>query len=310
MTAKRMWVRTWTVGVMPLVTLSLALLQATRAEETNAVPMLATELAVEGRHEAAAIEYRRLALSEPQGERRAGYYWAAAYEYVKERDFELASRMLDRVEENSQQLAAPTLLLRGEAAIRNKRPEEAAFYYQSVLGAKPEGTPDASQTNALLKARVAATRHLARALAESGNIAGTRDVLVGGSSDNSAGIAALDGYARGHDKKPWLGGLLGMVPGLGYAYSGEYGNGLRSLILNSLFIYAMADTADKDQWGAFSAITFFEITWYTGSIYGGVDAAYRHNRDRLNECLDTIDRDSGFSADLRQIPIVTLRFEF
>ena len=37
--------------------------------------------------------------------------------------------------------------------------------------------------------------------------------------------------------KAWLGGILGIIPGLGYAYSGEYSNAARSLILNSLFIF-------------------------------------------------------------------------
>ena len=57
-------------------------------------------------------------------------------------------------------------------------------------------------------------------------------------------------------------------------------------------------------------ITFFEITWYTGSIYGGIDGAYRYNRNRLNDCLEAIDGKSGFFQDLKQIPIVSLKFEF
>ena len=65
-----------------------------------------------------------------------------------------------------------------------------------------------------------------------------------------------------------MGGLLGLVPGLGYAYSGEHANALRCLILNGLFIFGMVHTAENDDWGAFSVISFFELTWYSGSIYG------------------------------------------
>ena len=100
------------------------------------------------------------------------------------------------------------------------------------------------------------------------------------------------------------------MPGLGYAYSGEYSNALRSLILNSIFIYGMTDTADKEQWGAFAAITFFELTWYTGSIYGGIDAAHRHNRTRLTGCLDAVDGNAGVRVDLSRIPVVSLSFDF
>lgn len=78
-------------------------------------------------------------------------------------------------------------------------------------------------------------------------------------------------------KSPRLGGFLGIVPGLGYAYSGEWGNALRSLFLNGIFGWAMFECADHDRWGLFAVTTFFELTWFTGSIYGGIDAAHRYN---------------------------------
>ena len=76
---------------------------------------------------------------------------------------------------------------------------------------------------------------------------------------------------------------LGLVPGLGYAYSGEWGNMVRSMVLNGLFGWAMYECADRDEWGLFAVATFFELTWYTGSVYGGVDAAHRYNRERLED---------------------------
>ncbi|MBN1558006.1 MAG: membrane protein insertion efficiency factor YidD [Lentisphaerae bacterium] len=78
-------------------------------------------------------------------------------------------------------------------------------------------------------------------------------------------------------RSPRLGGILGLVPGLGYAYSGEYANALRSLLLNGIFIWGMVETAGEEQWGGFAVISFFELTWYSGSIYGGIDAAHRFN---------------------------------
>jgi tetratricopeptide (TPR) repeat protein len=280
------------------------------APEPSPTQALAYELALEGNHAAAAIEYRRLALSEIQPERRAGYYWAAAYEYGQAKKFDLASRMLDHFDENSQNLTAPALLLRGETAMRSGRTEEAEFYYQSVLNTTSNSATESSPPDLLLKSRMVAGRRLAQTLVARGNIQQAKEILTADPTDTSAVIKALDRYAQRHDKKPWIGGLLGMIPGLGYAYSDEYANGLRSLILNGLFIYAMVDTGQDEEWGAFAAIAFFEVTWYTGSIYGGIDAAHRYNKDRQDECLQAIDQVSGFSADLRQIPIVSLRFNF
>jgi hypothetical protein len=72
----------------------------------------------------------------------------------------------------------------------------------------------------------------------------------------------------------------------------------------------MVDTAEDDSWGAFSIITFFEITWYTGSIYGGVDSAPRYNRNRLQACIQIIDDQSVFNPDLRKMPAISLKYSF
>jgi len=123
-------------------------------------------------------------------------------------------------------------------------------------------------------------------------------------------MEALDRYEQGRDKSPKVGGFLGLVPGLGHLYAGEPGNALRSLLLNGLFIFAMADTAADEEWGAFAAVTFFELTWYTGSVYGGVDAAHRHNRNRLRACTKAVDGKSGFTLNTTQLPIVSLNIRF
>ena len=101
-----------------------------------------------------------------------------------------------------------------------------------------------------------------------------------------------------------------MIPGLGYLYAGEQANALRSLILNGLFIYGMVQTGEDEEWGAFSVITFFEITWYTGSIYGGIDASHRYNQRRLQTCLQVIDDQSRFTPDLRKLPAIALKYSF
>ena len=105
-------------------------------------------------------------------------------------------------------------------------------------------------------------------------------------------LTAVEAYAATPHKSPLLGGILGIIPGAGYLYSGEYGNACRSVILNSLFIWAMVETAIEDQWALFAVTTFLETTWYTGSIYGGIDSAHRYNRDALDRA----------TADLRPLP--------
>ena len=100
------------------------------------------------------------------------------------------------------------------------------------------------------------------------------------------------------------------MPGLGYAYSGEYANAARSLILNGLFMWGMAETADDDLWGAFAVLTFAEFTWYSGSIYGGIDAAHRHNERRLDGAVAEIRGERRLQPDFSAVPLVALKFEF
>jgi hypothetical protein len=150
-----------------------------------------------------------------------------------------------------------------------------------------------------------AARRLAAVHVRDGRYAEALELL-----DGEQARAAVIAYEAGADKSPAVGGVLGLVPGLGYAYAGEYANAARSLILNSLFIFGMIETAEDDEWGAFAAITFFEITWYSGSIYGGIDASHRYNRNRLENCLETIEGESMFSPESGAWPTLRLRFSF
>lgn len=260
---------------------------------------LAQDLSVNGQHEAAALEYRRLALHESEAAMRGGYYWASAYEYVQSQRFSVAPPLLDRAENDAPELGPAALLLRGEIASAEKKSDEACFYWQSVL----ENAPSADM-------QIYARRRIAGEYIKQGQISPARAVLQLAPHDAASALAALERYERGRDKSPLLGGLLGMIPGLGYVYSGEYANGLRCLILNSLFIAAMVYSGTEDQWGAFAVISFFEITWYSGSIYGGLDAAHRHNRGRQTQCLEAVQGNARFVPDFKQLPVVTLQFRF
>ena len=99
------------------------------------------------------------------------------------------------------------------------------------------------------------------------------------------------------------------MPGLGYAYSGEWANATRSFLLNGIFIWAMAQSAHEDEWGVFAACTFLELTWYSGSIYGGIDAAHRWNERQLDEVAVELRGPAPFPApDLTVLPILRLEF--
>ncbi|MCK5849557.1 MAG: hypothetical protein KAH23_01485 [Kiritimatiellae bacterium] len=278
----------------------IAILQAS-SQPADPTLLLANELALENDHNSAALEYRRLAMSDTVKQRRAGYYWVAAYHYELAGKYAVAQKMLDHTEDYSESLTTESLLLRARISLAENKLDEAAFYMDAIIAGEAPAPP-----------KIFAARHLACYRLRTGNIASARQALKSTPDikNKGNGLSALNQYQGGRNKTPAIGGLLGIVPGLGYAYSGEYANALRSFILNGIFIYAMLDTADDKEWGAFGALTFFELTWFTGSIYGGIDAAHRYNQSRMNTCLDAINADSDFYPDPIQIPIISLEFAF
>ena len=252
--------------------------------------ILARQLSVEGDHYAAAIEFRRLALAADRAEVQAAYYWSAAYEYLQGGKNELSEKMLDHAQDLSPSISLQANLLRGEAAYRARRHEEAAFYFESVA------------TEADDRLKTYAQRRQASALLQDKKTQEAKTALPTVSQ-------VVEKYEAGSDKNPRVGGILGMIPGMGYAYAGEWANAVRSVILNGIFIWGMVETSDEELWGGFAVITFFEITWYSGSIYGGIDASLRYNRNRLDETVDGVMGSARFEPDYEIMPTLQLKFE-
>ena len=278
---------------------SVVLARPCASAEDIVAQKLALELTAEGNHAAAALEFRRAATATGDAVEQGALYWLAAFEYWRAGQGGVAEKLLDRAEDVLPEPHRPALrLLQAEVAAKVSS-SVAAFYYKGLTdsGAAPE-------------LRRYASRQLAVQRLRSREMAAARKALETSSGDETAGLEALSNYAKGKDKRPMLGGVLGIIPGFGYFYSGEYANGFRSLLLNSLFIFGMVHTASEDQWGAFAAITFFEFTWYSGSIYGGLDAAHRFNRRRLERAERGILGAARFEPDWKQIPVLSLRFIF
>lgn len=226
---------------------------------------------------------------------RAGFAWSAAFERRRAGDAARADALLDAAEDEHALPGAMIAALRGELALDRRLPAEAAFHFESAARIDdPEGRAYAARRQVVAHLRA---RDIPSAL---------RTAQAAGDDAE----AAVKDYQEGRDKSPSIGGWLGIVPGLGYAYAGEYANAFRSLMLNSLFIWGMLETAERDQWGAFAVITFFEMTWYTGRIYGGIDASHRYNRRRLARAEAAITAGYSLQPDYEALPALNLRYRF
>jgi len=101
-----------------------------------------------------------------------------------------------------------------------------------------------------------------------------------------------------HDKSPYIGGILALIPGLGHIYAGRLTDGVRSFIINGSFatltIYSILQKGYIFA-GLFGTI---ETVLYSANIYGGVNAVLQENARYYVETRDAI---------LKKIPIPPLR---
>lgn len=237
---------------------------------------IAEEFMASGDPAAAALEYRHLAACAEDSAEAANLHALAAEAYRRAGDWNRMSRMIDSAEDDGEASAAVTTFLRMRLAEGRREWVSSMLYAESL-----EELAGREGDDALL--RYARSVRAADALR-----AGRRGESLAVADGDPALRRSVESYLEGRDKSPRIGGLLGIIPGMGYAYSGEYGNMLRSILLNGLFIWAMAETAEEDQWALFSVATFFELTWFSGSIYGGIDSAHRANAQRLDAAVSGI----------------------
>lgn len=260
----------------------------------------AADLAKSGEYPQAALEFRRLAIDSEAAAERGTFSWLAGYAYWQAGRYWQADRMINATEEASPGLETEIYLLRAGNNRSWRRPDEAAFYLESLMTESREAP-----------VQRLATLQLAAVQVEAGKLDAARAVLQASpfGTDETA-VGAIDAYSQGRDKSMVVGGLLGLVPGLGYAYSGEYANALRSLILNALCIWGTVEFADREQWGGVAVVGFAGVTFYSGSIYGGADAAARYNRRRLEACTQAIEKNARFEPDYGALPLLDLKFRF
>lgn len=260
----------------------------------------AADLAREGEYPQAALEFRRLAMDSEAADERGAFSWLAGYAYWQAGRYWQADRMINATEEAAPGLETEIYLLRAGNNRAWRRPDEAAFYLESLIAESRE-----------VPVQRLATLQLAAVQVEAGKLDAAREVLAASpfGTDETA-VAAINDYSRGRDKSMVVGGLLGLVPGLGYAYSGEYANALRSLILNALCIWGTVEFAEREQWAGVAVVGFAGVTFYSGSIYGGADAAARYNRRRLEACTQAIEKNARFEPDYGTLPLLDLKFRF
>jgi TolA-binding protein len=92
-------------------------------------------------------------------------------------------------------------------------------------------------------------------------------------------------------KSPAMAGLMSaVIPGTGHFYTGRWRDGTLALLLNAAFLAAGIEAVSAGNEAAAGLLLFFEAAWYSGAIYGAVNAAHKHNRDLEERWLQGLER--------------------
>jgi TolA-binding protein len=92
-------------------------------------------------------------------------------------------------------------------------------------------------------------------------------------------------------KSPALAGLMSaVIPGTGHFYTGRFRDGTVALLLNGAFLAAGIEAVSAGNEAAAGLLLFFEAAWYSGAIYGAVNAAQKYNLDLEERWLQGLER--------------------
>jgi len=98
----------------------------------------------------------------------------------------------------------------------------------------------------------------------------------------------LNNPAQLPQKKPALAGTLSIVPGAGHLYCGRYRDALISFLLNAGLMLTAYEAFDNGNEALGGLISFVEIGFYSGNIYGAVSSAHKYNDTATKQYIEKI----------------------
>ncbi|HEY1098672.1 MAG TPA: tetratricopeptide repeat protein [Myxococcota bacterium] len=258
----------------------------------------------DGDYYRAISEYRRyLFVSKGRGDDAPRAALAIGEALARGEQWDAAGRQLDGVATRTLDMDVRRTALFGAARayLEDGRPELAKPRFR-LLVADPDAEPMLQQTSRML---------LGWGHFDAGEIDKAREVFSSIAASDSpfakdaAGVvASIDKRGELDTKDPIVAALLSIVPGAGHMYLGQWGTGFTSLAWNTLFIVAAVSAWLSGDWGVAAVLTFAELGWYSGSMFGAVAGAFRHNRDVIRNWRDETIATHGGLRGFPELPTV------
>lgn len=86
-------------------------------------------------------------------------------------------------------------------------------------------------------------------------------------------------------KSTTLAGVLSVIPGCGYLYTGHKGSALTSFVVNSLLGYATYTSIKSKNYGWAGVCGFLSLSFYIGNINGAMHSATRYNQKKREQIM-------------------------
>ncbi|RMF86756.1 MAG: outer membrane protein assembly factor BamD [Nitrospinota bacterium] len=298
------------LGLAPLFLLMAA---QTRAGQDDPQRLLgfADSLLQEGEYFRAITEYKRFLFSYPSHPRALEARYKIGLAYFRGQEWEEAIlRFREIVEAYPQEeIARDALFMIGEAYYRKGDYPSAIRVYQAITAHYP-------QTETATKARYRIGWSLLRL--RQWEEAATQFAAIEEQSPYYPSAQTLMQEAKKGEtlprKSPLLAGILsGLLPGAGQAYNGRYRDALVAFLLNGAFILGGIEAIRAGNEALAGAIFFFEGGWYSGNVYGAINAAHKFNRDveeRFLQGLELQHHSILRKLGSREIPLLHLSWRF
>ena len=246
-----------------------------------------------GEYRRAIAEFERLIYFFPEDEKLPQARLLIGKCYIRAKEYEAARNALEKVYKQyaPDKTAGRALFLIGESYYLQGVAEEAKYYFYRVL---KEFENDDLRDMALFRlgCSLMKTEKWSEA-AKTFNMVRKSNPLHVLSLHLSEKSLQGDQLPR---KNPTTAGIMaGIIPGLGHAYCGRYKDGIVSLLLNGLFIWAAIESFDQDNEVLGGILTFLEVGWYSGNIYSAVNTAHKYNRRVKQDFLRDLPKNLDFN---------------
>lgn len=259
---------------------------ASTAMDTGLTLRFADHLFGDGDYYRAISEYRRyLFLTEGRGDEAPRAALAIGEALLRGEQWDAAGRQFDGVATRTldMNLRRGALYAAARAYLEDGRPELAKPRFRLLVA-----DPDADASLADSARMLLAWGHF-----DAGELDKAREVFAAVAASESPFAKDAKGVVEALDKKgeldtkdPLVAALLSIVPGGGHMYLGQWGTGFTALAWNTLFVVAAVSAWITGDWGVAAVLTFAELGWYGGSMFGAIAGAYRHNRDAIRNWRD------------------------